>query len=200
MRQWSNNLQVRVGVGQVILIREIPSIVVSALIGGAIGVVSGFVDFAISQVTGGQKFNLNGALGAAANGAVVGVARGALAGTGVGIPLAFATDFVAGTLGSALEQCISEGKGKREKERYQRPDQCGQQHVLRNRHDEKPQGSVRERIRSRSGHIGNQLYLGCHRQQAGPAVQIKGGHGRGHGRTECSRLRDVPKPQKQLRQ
>ncbi len=110
MRQWSNNLQVRVGVGQVILIREIPSIVVSALIGGAIGVVSGFVDFAISQVTGGQKFNLNGALGAAANGAVVGVARGALAGTGVGIPLAFATDFAAGTLGSALEQCISEGK------------------------------------------------------------------------------------------
>ena len=110
MRQWSNNLQVRVGVGQVILIREIPSIVVSALIGGAIGVVSGFVDFAISQVTGGQKFNLNGALGAAANGAVVGVARGALAGTGVGIPLAFATDFAAGTLGSALEQRISEGK------------------------------------------------------------------------------------------
>ena len=89
---------------------EIPSIVVSALIGGAIGAVSGFVDSAISQVTGGQKFNLNGALGAAANGAVVGVARGALAGTGVGIPLAFATDFAAGTLGSALEQCISEGK------------------------------------------------------------------------------------------
>ena len=89
---------------------EIPSIVVSALIGGAIGAVSGFVDSAISQVTGGQKFNLNGALGAAANGAVVGVARGALAGTGVGIPLAFATDFAAGTLGSALEQYISEGK------------------------------------------------------------------------------------------
>ncbi len=37
-------------------------------------------------------------------------ARGALAGTEVGIPLAFATDFAAGTLGSALEQRISEGK------------------------------------------------------------------------------------------
>ena len=40
----------------------------------------------------------------------MGAARGALAGTGVGISLAFATDFAAGTLGSALEQCISEGK------------------------------------------------------------------------------------------
>ena len=92
------------------------------------------------------------------------------------------------------------GKGKRGKERHQRPDQRGQQHVLRNRQDEKHQGSVRERIRCRSGHIWNQLYLRRHRQQAGPAVQIKGGHGKGHGRTECPRLRDVPKPQKQLRQ
>jgi len=47
---------------------------------------------------------------AAANGAIVSGARGALAGTGVGIPLAFATDFAAGTLGNALEQRISEGK------------------------------------------------------------------------------------------
>ena len=86
------------------------------------------------------------------------------------------------------------GKGKREKERHQGPDQRGQQHVLRNRQDGKHQGSVRERIRSRSGHVRNQLYLGRHRQQAGPAVRIKGGHGRGPGRTGRPRLWDVPKP------
>ena len=89
---------------------EILNILGSAAIGGLLGGVSGFVDSAISQVTSGQRFDLRRAAGAAANGAVVGAARGALAGTGVGIPLAFATDFAAGTLGSALEQYISEGK------------------------------------------------------------------------------------------
>ncbi len=89
---------------------EILNILGSAAIGGLLGGVSGFVDSAISQVTSGQRFDLRRAAGAAANGAVVGAARGALAGTGVGIPLAFATDFAAGTLGSALEQRISEGK------------------------------------------------------------------------------------------
>ncbi len=41
---------------------------------------------------------------------MVGAARGALIGSGAGIPLAFATDFVAGSVGNALEQGITTGK------------------------------------------------------------------------------------------
>ncbi|MCX4299146.1 MAG: hypothetical protein OSJ73_19315, partial [Lachnospiraceae bacterium] len=54
--------------------------------------------------------NWKKAIGSAANGAVVGAARGALIGSGAGIPLAFATDFVAGSVGNALEQGITTGK------------------------------------------------------------------------------------------
>ena len=59
---------------------------------------------------GGGKFNWKKAAGSAANGAVVGVARGALIGSGAGIPTAFAMDFVAGSVGNALEQGLTTGK------------------------------------------------------------------------------------------
>ena len=48
-------------------------------------------------------------MGAAANGAIAGAVKGAVAGSGVGLPLAVAADFTAGTLGSVAEQAISEG-------------------------------------------------------------------------------------------
>ena len=89
---------------------EIPSILAAGFIGGMIGGASGFIGSAASQLTGGGKFNWKKAIGSAANGAVVGAARGALIGSGAGIPLAFATDFVAGSVGNALEQGITTGK------------------------------------------------------------------------------------------
>lgn len=89
---------------------EILNVVASMAFGGLLEGVAGFVDSAISQVTSGQKFSLRKAAGAFVNGAVVGTVRGGLISTGVGIPLAFAADFAAGTLGSTLEQYISEGK------------------------------------------------------------------------------------------
>ena len=89
---------------------EIPSILLGASLGGIIGGASGFIGSAASQLTGGGKFNWKKAIGSAANGAVVGAARGALIGSGAGIPFAFATDFVAGSVGNALEQGITTGK------------------------------------------------------------------------------------------
>ena len=89
---------------------EIPSILLGASLGGIIGGASGFIGSAASQLTGGGKFNWKKAAGAAANGAVVGAAKGALIGSGAGIPIAFATDFVAGSVGNALEQKITKGR------------------------------------------------------------------------------------------
>ncbi len=89
---------------------EIPSILLGAGLGGLIGGASGFIGSAASQLTGGGKFNWKKAAGAAANGAVVGAAKGALIGSGAGIPLAFATDFAAGSVGNALEQGITKGR------------------------------------------------------------------------------------------
>ena len=71
---------------------------------------AGFLGNAASQLMDGGKFNWRRAAGAAANGAVVGAAKGALVGLGVGVLGAFATDFAAGTVGSALEQGISSGR------------------------------------------------------------------------------------------
>ncbi len=71
---------------------------------------AGFLGNAASQLMDGGKFNWRKAAGAAANGFVVGAAKGALVGSGVGVLGAFATDFVAGTVGSALEQGISRGR------------------------------------------------------------------------------------------
>ena len=71
---------------------------------------AGFLRNAASQLMDGGKFNWRRAAGAAANGAVVGAAKGALVGLGVGVLGAFATDFAAGTVGSAQEQGISRGR------------------------------------------------------------------------------------------
>ncbi len=71
---------------------------------------AGFLGNAAFQLMDGGKFNWRRAAGAAANGAVVGAAKGALVGSGVGVLGAFATDFAAGTVGSALEQGISRGR------------------------------------------------------------------------------------------
>ena len=89
---------------------EIPSILAAGFIGGLLGGASGFIGSAASQLTGGGKFNWKKAIGSAANGAVVGAAKGALVGSGAGIPLAFATDFAAGSIGNALEQRITKGR------------------------------------------------------------------------------------------
>ncbi len=88
---------------------EIANILVGAGLGGFFGGAAGFLGNAASQLMDGGKFNWRKAAGAAANGAVVGAAKGALVGSGVGVLGAFATDFAAGTVGSALEQGISRG-------------------------------------------------------------------------------------------
>ena len=89
---------------------EIPNILVGAGLGGFFGGAAGFIGNAASQLMDGRKINWRRAAGAAANGAVVGAAKGALVGSGVGVLGAFATDFAAGTVGSALEQGISRGR------------------------------------------------------------------------------------------
>ena len=89
---------------------EIANILVGAGLGGFFGGAAGFLGNAASQLMDGGKFNWRKAAGAAANGAVVGAAKGALVGSGVGVLGAFATDFAAGTVGSALEQGISRGR------------------------------------------------------------------------------------------
>ena len=86
------------------------NILVGAGLGGFFGGAAGFLGNAASQLMDGGKFNWRKAAGAAANGAVVGAAKGALVGSGVGVLGAFATDFAAGTVGSALEQGISRGR------------------------------------------------------------------------------------------
>ena len=92
---------------------EIPTILAGGLLGGLFGGASGFLGSTISQVTSGEEFNWRKALGAGANGAVVGAARGALIGSGAGIPAAFATDFLAGASGNALEQWITKERADR---------------------------------------------------------------------------------------
>ena len=89
---------------------EIANIIGGALVGGLVGGAFGFGGSVLSQALSGQKINWKQAAGAAANGAITGAAKGALVGSGVGIPAALATDFVAGTVGSAAEQWISTGK------------------------------------------------------------------------------------------
>ena len=89
---------------------EIANILAGAGLGGFFGGAAGFLGNAASQLMDGGKFNWRKAAGAAANGAVVGAAKGALVGSGVGVLGAFATDFAAGTIGSALEQGISSGR------------------------------------------------------------------------------------------
>ena len=89
---------------------EIPSILAGGFSGFIIGGAAGFVGSAVSQIGSGRKFDWRKAAGAAANGAVVGAAKGALIGSGAGIPLAFATDFAAGSIGNALEQGITTGR------------------------------------------------------------------------------------------
>ena len=89
---------------------EIPTILAGGLLGGFFGGGAGFIGSALSQAADGGKIDWRKAAGAAANGAVTGAARGALIGSGAGIPLAFATDFTAGSIGDALEQKITTGK------------------------------------------------------------------------------------------
>ncbi len=89
---------------------EIANILVVAGLGGLFGGAAGFLGNAASQLMDGGKFDWRKAAGAAANGFVVGAAKGAMVGSGVGVLGAFATDFAAGTVGSALEQGISRGR------------------------------------------------------------------------------------------
>ena len=88
---------------------EIANILVVAGLGGLFGGAAGFLGNAASQLMDGGKFDWRKAAGAAANGFVVGAAKGAMVGSGVGVLGAFAADFAAGTVGSALEQGFSRG-------------------------------------------------------------------------------------------
>ncbi len=88
---------------------EVANILIGGLLGGAVGGVSGFAGSAVSQLLGGEKFDLKKALGSAAHGAVTGAVRGALVGSGAPVGIALAADFLAGTVGSTLEQKIGTG-------------------------------------------------------------------------------------------
>lgn len=76
------------------------------VIEGAVGGAFGFGGSVLNQIMSGEKINWR----KAANGAVVGAVRRAMVTSGAGIPLAFAADLAAGTLGSILEQKLSTGK------------------------------------------------------------------------------------------
>ena len=88
---------------------EIANVLIGGAIGGLVGGAFGFANSTVSQLMSGKGFDSGKAWGAAANGAIVGAVKGAVAGSGVGLPLAIAADFTAGTLGSVAEQAISEG-------------------------------------------------------------------------------------------
>ena len=88
---------------------EIANVLIGGAIGGLVGGAFGFANSAVSQLMSGKGFDSGKAWGAAFNGAIVGAVKGAVAGSGVGLPLAIAADFTAGTLGSMAEQAISEG-------------------------------------------------------------------------------------------
>ncbi len=88
---------------------EVANVLVGGAIGGLVGGAFGFANSAVSQLMSGKGFDSGKAWGAAANGAIVGAVKGAVAGSGVGLPLAVAADFTAGTIGSMAEQALSEG-------------------------------------------------------------------------------------------
>ena len=88
---------------------EIANVLIGGAIGGLVGGAFGFANSAVSQLMSGKGFDSGKAWGAAVGGAIVGAVKGAVAGSGVGLPLAIAADFTAGTLGSVAEQAISEG-------------------------------------------------------------------------------------------
>ncbi len=88
---------------------EIPTILAGAGAGFIAGGVYGFGGSVISQLANGGKVDWKKAIGAAANGAITGAARGAITASGAGLVANIATDFIAGTVGSAVEQKISRG-------------------------------------------------------------------------------------------
>ncbi len=89
---------------------EFWNIVAGAGLGGVFGGIGGFVSSAVSQKLNGEKVDWKKARGSAANGFIVGAVQGGLLASGAGIPVALASNFMAGTVGSAAEQYISEGK------------------------------------------------------------------------------------------
>ena len=89
---------------------EILNIIGGAVLGGVFGGAGGLISSAISQKISGGKVDWKEAWGAAANGAITGAAQGGLLASGAGIPVALATNFLAGTAGSAAEQYISTGR------------------------------------------------------------------------------------------
>ena len=89
---------------------EFWNIVAGAGLGGVFGGIGGFVSSAVSQKLNGEKVDWKKARGSAANGFIVGAVQGGLLASGAGIPVALASNFLAGAAGSAAEQYISEGK------------------------------------------------------------------------------------------
>ena len=88
---------------------EIANILVGGGIGAVVGGTFGFINSAVTQLVSGEGIDFRKAKGAAINGAIVGAVKGAMTGSGVGLPLALAANFTAGTIGSALEQWFAEG-------------------------------------------------------------------------------------------
>ena len=89
---------------------EVLNIIGGALLGGVFGGAGGLISSAVSQKLNGGEDDWKKAWGAAANGAITGAVQGGLVASGAGIPVALASNFLAGTAGSAAEQYISEGK------------------------------------------------------------------------------------------
>ena len=89
---------------------EVLNIIGGALLGGVFGGAGGLISSAVSQKLNGGEVDWKKAWGAAANGAITGAVQGGLVASGAGIPVALASNFLAGAAGSAAEQYISEGK------------------------------------------------------------------------------------------
>ncbi len=89
---------------------EVLNIIGGALLGGVFGGAGGLISSAVSQKLSGGEVDWKKAWGAAANGAITGAVQGGLVASGAGIPVALASNFLAGAAGSAAEQYISEGK------------------------------------------------------------------------------------------
>lgn len=89
---------------------EIWNIFIGGALGGFFGAGAGMVSSIISQTRNGGKVNWKKVLAAGVKGGITGTAQGTLLASGAGIPAALATNFLAGTAGSAAEQYIGTGE------------------------------------------------------------------------------------------
>ena len=89
---------------------EIAHILSAAALGGLFGGGGAALSSIVSQKMNGGKIDWKKVWGSAANGAFTGSTQAALLASGAGAVTALCANLIAGTLGSAAEQAISEGK------------------------------------------------------------------------------------------